>query len=168
MSKDIQYIKLVSVDMQAACKASATSTSASNKVKGADGQVWANTVAHIMESVDFKGVSRDTSKDGIKKLYEILSKAMASHLLSILVIPETGKDREGKDFKVVNEKTKEPKWSSWDQTRRIFAYLGDIAKVISHGHSEVLYPESMKVAARCDVLSLCKSPETLHGAIERL
>jgi hypothetical protein len=87
--------------------------------------------------------------------------------LSTITIPEKGKDREGKSFDVCG-KDGMPKWSSWDNTRRIWAYLGDIAKIIAHGHEGTLYPEELKVGARCDLLAMCKEEESPVKGIERL
>jgi hypothetical protein len=167
--KTISYISIASVDMLAATNASAKSTKAAGTVKNADGLVWAQTVSCCMESIFVSSdIARDGSKESQEKIFQVLKTGMSKHLLSVMVIPEKGKDRDGKEIEVVNAKTGEPKWASWDQTRRIFAYLSDIAKVINYGKQAELYPESLKVAARCDILSLCKVPETLMNGIERL
>jgi hypothetical protein len=111
-------------------------------------------------------ISSDTSKDGIQKYGEALKGAMAAYILANTTIPETGKNREGKDFQVCG-KDGVPKWSSWAATRRIWSYLGDIAKVLAHGLSKELYPEEGKVCPRCDILKQCKGNEEPFEAIER-
>lgn len=167
MDSKITYNVIKSADISLAMDASSASISAGLKVSKNDATVWNHTVATIFSIVDLEGVSRDTSKDGVKKVGDVLKSAMAKHILNSITLPEKGKDRQGKTFDVCDKKGI-PKWSSWDKTRRIWAYLGDIAKIINFSQEGVLYPEKGKVAARCDVLKLCKAEEPLKKSISRL
>lgn len=161
----ISYIVVKSLDIQAAMKASEKSEQLSSQVKGQEGLVWAQTVHIIMNNLPAT-VSSDTSKEGIQKFGEELKKSMAAYILANTTIPESGKNRDGKDFEVCG-KDGVPKWSSWAATRRIWSYLGDIAKILSHGLSKELYPEEGKVCPRCDILKQCKGSEEPFEAVER-
>ncbi len=167
MSKSIEYNVVKSEDIASAMKASAGSTKDQRGMIGKDAIVWNQTVTIAMERVDLKSISRDTSKDGIQKIGKELKKIMATHIMATIEIPLQGKNRKGELFDVQDDKGN-PKWMSWDQTRRIFAYLGDIAKVIAFEKEDILYPESMKVGARVGVLKECKVKETPLAAIDRL
>ena len=156
-----------SEDITAAMLASGKSTAAGNVVSKQDGVAWAQTVVVLMERVNLTELVRDTTKDGVTKLRNHLIGIMSNHILASATIPEEGKNRQGKTFKVSGTDGV-PKWSSWDQTRRIWSYIGDVAKILSFGQESALYPEKFKVASRCDVLSLCKNPETTLESIERL
>jgi hypothetical protein len=164
MANQISYIVVKSLDIAAAMKASEKSEQLSSQVKGQEGLVWAQTVHIIMNNLPT--ISSDTTKEGIQKFGEALKGAMASYILANTTIPDTGKNRDGKDFQVCG-KDGVPKWASWAATRRIWSYLGDIAKVLAHGLSAELYPEEGKVCPRCDILKQCKGSEEPFEAIER-
>lgn len=164
----IEYAVIKSEDIVSAMKASAGATTAQGKMDKSNTVVWNQTVCIIMERVDLERVSRDTSKDNIQKIGKNLKAIMSNHIMAELdEIPLRGKNRKGESFDIQDEKGI-PKWMSWDQTRRIFAYLGDIAKVIAFEKESLLYPEEMKVGARIGVLKECKVEEEPIKAIDRL
>lgn len=163
-STGITYIKVAGEDIQGAMKASEKSTDLSNKVEGQDSAVWGQTV-HILMTRNTL-VSTDNTAEGIKVMGENLKAIMSKVIFDTVVIPETGKNRDGQDFKVTDDKGV-PKWASWAATRRIWAYIGDIAKVLCNGLSSELYPETGKVCPRCDILKQCKGTESPIEAITR-
>jgi hypothetical protein len=92
---------------------------------------------------------------------------MGNHIIATQTIPAKGKNRQNKDFDVM-DKDGVPKWSSWADTRRIWAYIGDIAKIMAFGLDGDLYPETLKVGGRGTLLAACKVSEGHMAAIERL
>jgi hypothetical protein len=172
MAKDdsIKYNVVKEENILSAMKASGISTSASLKVAKNDSVVWDQTVVSIMERLDVDSLGAlETDKEAVQKLSNHLKEIMVKVVLEndAIVIPEKGKNRDGKDFDVC-DKEGMPKWSSWDQTRRIWDYIGSIAKIVAFGHAEILYPEQYKVASRCETLKLCKVQEVPLKAVERL
>ena len=164
-SSSITYIRVASEDIASAMKASEKSTDYSNKVDSSDSQVWGQTVHIIMARIG--SIPHDNSKEAIQSLGEQLKSIMSTVILGSTVIPEKGKNRDGQEFDVCDSKGV-PKWSSWAQTRRIWAYLGDIAKILANGLASELYPETGKVCPRCDILKKCKGSESPIEAITRL
>lgn len=166
----IKYNTVTALDITVAMKASATSTNGARKVNRADATVWNQTVAQSMELFSLKlddcvGNSDENLKLVREHLMENMEKCIHEAYPSF---PETGKDRDGKTITLLNDKTNKIKWSSWEESRRIWAYLGDIAKVITHGKADELYPETNKVAARCDILAACKGTASDIDNIKRL
>lgn len=167
-NQTITYATIKSIDIMNAMDCSARSTSASLTVAKNDSNAWYQTVAQSMEL--YVPMELDGDKEAaVKQVREKLAENMASVIYGLInPMPETGKDRDGKTIMLLNSKTNTIKWSSWEKTRRIWAYLGDIAKVIVAGLAEDLYPESMKVAARCDILAACKGSSTPIENVRRL
>jgi len=165
--KEVTYSVIKSLDIQSAVNASDKSTTAERTMKRNDSTVWDQTVSCVMEAIDLQGYTPDNSKEGITALLQVCKGIMSKSLMEVLTIPEVGKDRNGKDLLLTN-KDGTVKWSSWSSTRRIFAYLGDIAKIIAHDKQDVMYPEKFKVGARCDVLKLCVAPKVAIEQVRRL
>lgn len=164
-SSSITYIRVASKDIASAMSASEKSTNNSLAADRQDSIVWGQVVYTIMEHGCI--LPADASKESIQSLGEQLKGIIAKEILANTVIPEKGKNRDGQEFEICDSKGV-PKWSSWSQTRRIWAYLGDIAKVLANGLSSELYPESGKVCPRCDILKRCKGFESPIEAITRL
>ena len=164
----IKYTILKSLDLSNAMESCSKVASKERAISKLDSNVWENTVCTIMESIDYTAYSCDTSKDGIAAIREILFTQMEKAIYAVTTIPETGQDRDGKTIELLNQKTSKIKWSSWEKTRRIFAYLGDIAKILAHDKGDLLYPEQYKVAARCDILQQLGKTGTALEHVTRL
>lgn len=162
---EINYSTVVKKDISLAMKASSLATTAERKSAKNSAVVWEQTVCQVMDNINLAEVSRDTEK-GPKLNGKLIKDALASHILANAVIPETGKNRQGQSFTICN-KQGVPQWSTWDETRRIWDYAGTIGKILAFGLEEKLYPEDGKVAARCDIMALCKAPEGHMEAIRR-
>jgi hypothetical protein len=161
---DIKYTTVPQIDIKRAMASSSSALKAKGTLQRSEGTVWNQTVCIIMESVAITDSMRELEK--LDETRAVLFDLMSEHIKSAMPIPEEGKDREGKTIALFN-KYGDIKWSSWDETRRIFAYLGDIAKVITYGQESLLYPEERKVAARCDILKLCQVELTNAENIRR-
>ena len=166
MAKEIEYTVVKTEDITSAMKASSGAVDHERKGTKQNDIVWNQTTCIIMERIDYEDVSRDTSKEGIAKIGKHLKGIMANHILAETTIPLRGKNRKNEDFDVMEDGI--PKWGSWSETRRIWDYLGSIAKVIAFEKEETLYPESMKVGGRCAVLKECKVKEDPIKAVDRL
>lgn len=168
MSKntEIKYTVVKVADITLALDASGRAEVAGRTMANNEGQVWEQTVVAVMDKLDKAKIVRGTNKESLKANQKVVKDILQGVILSTQVIPEEGKNREGKTFKVCG-KDGIPQWSSWDKTRRIWDYAGSIAKVLSFGQEAVLYPEAMKVAGRCDILALCKESEGHMDAIKR-
>lgn len=164
-SSSIAYIRVANEDITSAMTASEKSTNNSLAAERQDSVVWGQTVHIVMARIG--SIPVDNSKEAIQSLGEQLKSVMATVILNNTVIPERGKNRDGQEFDVCDSKGV-PKWSSWSQTRRIWAYLGDIAKVLANGLASELYPEHGKVCPRCEILKKCKGSESPIEAITRL
>ena len=163
----IEYSTVKTDDIASAITASGKSATAERTMGKQDSIVWDQTVVAVMERIDLTEVSRDTTKEGTKVNGLIVKKLLSDHILSSgLSIPERGKNRQGQEFQICG-KDGIPQWSSWDQTRRIWDYAGTIAKVLAFSKENILYPQAMKVGARCDVMALCKVAEEHMDAIKR-
>lgn len=155
MSNEIKYASIASIDIEAAMKSSQRSTSAERTKTKNDSTVWNQVVSVVMENADLNALVRGTTKDDIKKIRETIAPTLEQAVCDAITIPEKGKDRNGKEI-TLKKDDGSIKWSSWEQTRRMWAYLGDIAKVLAFSQESLLYPEQYKVAARCDILKECK------------
>lgn len=170
MADTINYTILKNVDISFAMDSCGKVAKAERSNEKLDGKVWENTVTSIMERLkENQYEAGDTSKDGIAAIRKVLFEEMEKVIYDAkVVIPETGLDRTGKTIVLLNEKTGKTKWSSWDKSRRIFSYLGDISKVLAFGKKDLLYPETNKVAARCDILNACKAEVAPIEHVKRL
>ena len=164
----IKYTVLKTLDLSNAMESCSKVASKERSIQRLDGGVWENTVCTIMEGIDYTSYSCDTSKDGITAIREVLFTQMEKAIYECCTILETGLDRDGKTIELLNQKTGKIKWSSWEKTRRIFSYLGDIAKILAHDKADLLYPEQYKVAARCDILQQLGKSGTALENITRL
>jgi hypothetical protein len=98
--------------------------------------------------------------------YAALEENMSKLILPSIVIPEFITNGKGEQVPA-SKKDGSVKWSTWAKTKRIWAYLSDIAKVMSCGLAAELYPEAGKVAARCDILAACSGTETPIEGVRR-
>lgn len=167
-AKTPTYSVVTTVDIMKAMKSSGLSSVAGRKVAKNDGVVWDQTVIAIMDRVVLSEIKRDPTKDGIQAIGKQLKVIMAQHIEASMTIPLVGVNRKGETNWTIKGKDGTPQWSSWDETRRIWAYIGDVAKVLAFSQEAVLYPEANKVMARCDVLANCKIAEAPMKAVERL
>ena len=163
MSESISYSKVTNVDIKSAMASSQKSLDASRKLRKADSDVWNQTVCVVMNNMQFTPEHRENLETTRDHLYAF----MGNYLETTCDIPKEGKDRDGKTIEL-RKKDGSIKWSSWEETRRIFAYLGDIAKIIVFSQEDKLYPETNKVGSRIDVLNLCKTPKTPLENIKRV
>lgn len=163
----MKYEVVKEINITDAMKASGKSASAERSLAKQNGSVWAQTVCTVLDKLDMAVITKDTSKDGIDVITKQVKKILEKAITVSTVIPETGKNRQGKDIQLTN-KDGSVKWMSWDQTFRIFAYAGDIAKVLAHDLQDELQPEELKVAARCDILKKCKVEKSALEHIQRL
>lgn len=167
-TKEIVYGIVKGEDILTAMKASENADKLRKDAQGQDGLVWNQTVHIIMQRIGPSlAIKQDTSKEGIQGNGDILKDIMSKYILEHTTIPEKGRNRAGEEFEVCDADGL-PKWSSWAQTRRIWAYLGDIAKVLAYGQGKALYPELGKVCPRIDILNQCKTPESPINGVERL
>jgi hypothetical protein len=164
---EVTYDVYKVADISIAMSTSAKSDKLEDNVKKNAGLVWGHTVCTVMERIDTSAFQRDTSKEGIAAIGDFIKAVVSSHILATQTIPEKGKNRQGKEFNV-SEKDGTIKWGSWDQTRRIWAYIGDISKIIAYGLESELYPTALTVGSRGTLLAKCKTPEGHMAAIERL
>lgn len=164
----IKYSVVKSLDIANAMNCASKAAGKERSAEKLNGGVWEQSVCYIMENIDYSKYEVDSSKEGIAAIREYLFELMESKIYAEVTIPETGLDRDGKVITLLNAKTNKIKWSSWDNSRRIFAYLGDIAKVLGSDKGDVLYPEQYKVAARCDILQQCGKTGTPLEHITRL
>lgn len=153
----MKYDVIKQISITDAMAASSKSATQERTLAKANGSVWAQTVCVALDSINMEKVVLDTSKDGIKVITDILKANMQTCIFANRTIPEQGKNRQGKSIDLTNDKTNTVKWMSWDETFRIFDYLGSVAKCIAHGLKDELRPETLKVASRCDILKKCKS-----------
>ena len=169
MSNEITYQNIKGQDISVAMASSVQTTNASEKAKNQGAIVWNHTVALIMDEVDFSAVVPNTGKDEIEALRVELADFMGDHITSMLgTLPESGKGRNGKDDIKLAKTDGTIKWSSWNQTKVIFGYLGDIARIVMFEKTDVLYPEQNKIGARNKVLQLCKVQASAMDNIKRL
>jgi len=162
------YGIIKSEDIMSAMKASSSVMTHEKKASNDKGLVWNQTVSIIMERVSIDPETVEPTKESIKAVGQVLKDTMSAHIQASVTIPEYGTSVKGETGWKIRNKSGEPQWFSWNQTKVIWGYLGDIAKVICYGLSGTLYPEKYKVAARCEILKACKIPETPLKAVERL
>lgn len=171
---DMNYVHVKAMDIVSALNASEKSHTAARSMDRADGTVWAQTVVASKEIV-----LRDANK-GVdpEQLGEEIRASLARQIMAVEVIPEQGRDRNGKLI-ALTKKDGSVKWSSWERTRRIMAYASDIAKCISAGLGPMLLQEDKSgefdVAARIDILKqiasakpLLQKIETVSGTLQKL
>jgi hypothetical protein len=120
-----------------------------------------------MEAVDHSQYRLGDSKENVASIREYLFSLMELKVMEVMEVPLEGTGRDGKVISLRNKKG-EIRWSSWEKTRRIFGYLGDIARVLACDKADLLYPEQFKVAARCDILKECKGESSALENIKRL
>lgn len=168
---EIKYTTIRELDINAAMKASAGATTAQAKMDKANGTVWEQTVAPLMEAIEEESTAftLDTTKEGIQDIGTQLKEIYERYMCNKgVVFPETGKNRKGETFVLKNAKTGKTSFSQWAETRRIWAYIGDVAKIIAFGHQALLYPEKYKVGARVSMLKMCKVETSAMENIQRL
>ena len=158
MSNDIKYTEGVKdLGIDKAMKSGASALVAERKGSRANEVVWNQTVISTMCLLDGdEEWNRGANKKAITENREVLKGLMAAHILDTTTIPEKGTDKKGKSNWDVCDAEGMPKWSSWQESVRIFDYIGSIAKVFAFSKDDLLMPEEGKVAGRCSILAECK------------
>lgn len=164
---DIKYAVIKEVSLETAMKASDKSTELGRSLAKQDSTVWNQTVGLVMQLMDFQGLELTATKDSVKDLSAKMKEHLAKYTMEQVVLPEEDYNDKGQVVKVCG-KDGLPQWRTWAKTRRIWAYTSDIAKIVCCGQTELLYPEPLKVGARCDVLKECKMAQDALENIKRL
>ncbi|MFA7222656.1 MAG: hypothetical protein WC148_03905 [Bacilli bacterium] len=165
---NMTYGRIKAEDITGAMKASSSAMTHAEKCSNDRGLVWNQTVSIIMERVSIDPATVEPTKESIQSVGQVLKETMSAHIQSSVTIPEYGTSTKGEKGWKIRNKSGEPQWFSWVETKVIWGYLGDVAKVLCYGLSGTLYPEKYKVASRCEILKACKIPETPLKAVERL
>jgi hypothetical protein len=169
MPDNIKYTVLKAVDFSKALAGSETAVAANEKMRSNQGLSWVHTVAAILPAANISGEYPQT-KEGIEEFRKTLIPIFETEVANACggSIPVTGKNRKGEVIEIKNTKTGGYKFASWDKTKVTYGYLGDIAKIVVFGLTDLLLPEANKVAGRSDLLKLCKVQSSAIENIRRL
>ncbi len=137
--KKAQVIKVKEVSLSTLTELSSSNATAGRKSANTGASAWAQCCLWLNE------VSPLSDFDNDKDVKDIASDVRDAFKNGFIA-------RTGKMMDVVDAKTSQPKWSSWDQTRLAISYCGDIAVVIKNNLVDDLLVSDKSVLAKSDIL----------------
>jgi len=166
----MKYDKITTKDLTDAMATGNTLTKAEDKVSNNQGNLWATLCGFLETSLTTDSV-RLINMDDIKKVRDELQSLVKVEAQKIAI--ELGEPL------AMNQKGTDVAWTKEPRTKRMMDYCGSIAKVILaddyrdekgnlHNPLDQLLPGDETVAARCEILKVCKKKEDPIEAVKRL
>ena len=147
----VNTIKVSSYSIEALAKANSRGSRAKRTIDKSGDTCWAQTVLAVNSQASLKEM--DSTLDE-KQIKDLVRDAFKKAFLKAVEdgeyeIPETGVSaRDGKAIDVLDAKTGEPKWSTWDETRNSISACGEIGALVKAGIGDQLVISENEVLAK--------------------
>lgn len=149
----VKTIKVSEISVEAVAKANSRGSRAKRTLSKQTDTCWAQTVLIVNGVLPLAGIDatqdekviKDQVRDAFKQAF-IDAVEAGEH-----EIPEDGYSaRDGQKLKggVIDPKTGEPKWSSWDETRNSISACGEIGALVKAGVGDQLVVGEREVLAK--------------------
>jgi len=152
----VKTIKVSSVSVSMLAKANSGNASATRKVKKTSETCWAQTILLVDSVLPLAEIDVSQEEDVIKEQVRDAFKNafMDAAESGEYEIPEKGINaRNGNTIDVIDGKTGEVKWSSWDVTRNSISACGEIGQLVKAGLGDQLVVGEKEVLAKASAKS---------------
>ena len=157
-------IRVSEVSLENMTQSAKSNSVATRKVKKSGATCWAQTALWLNSVSPLEKHDVGT----VEEIAESLRAAFKKAFLEEADIPEEGKNaRNGETMDIIDPKTGEPKWSSWEETRNPISYCGEFAQIIKAGLIDTFIVSEKSCMAKGDIMAMAKVGETPLATIER-